>query len=88
MQVDAYRNAGKEEAAARLEDQLTLIHTKCQVSAMPSNPLGPKQNRIIYFVCICDPADEGGEDIHKNNKIITILGGWVWEGWAGGRMGD
>jgi hypothetical protein len=31
MQVDAYRNVGKEEAAARLEDQLTLIHTKFQV---------------------------------------------------------
>jgi hypothetical protein len=30
-QVDAYRNVGKEEAAARLEDQLTLIHTKFQV---------------------------------------------------------
>jgi hypothetical protein len=31
LQVDAYRNVGKEEAAARLEDQLTLIHTKFQV---------------------------------------------------------
>ena len=30
-QVDAYREAGKEEAATRLEDQLTLIHTKFQV---------------------------------------------------------
>ena len=29
-QVDAYREAGKEEAAARLEDQLSLIHTKFQ----------------------------------------------------------
>jgi len=29
-QVDAYRDAGKEEAATRLEDQLTLIHTKFQ----------------------------------------------------------
>ena len=31
VQVDAYREAGKEEAAIRLEDQLTLIHTKFQV---------------------------------------------------------
>ena len=30
-QVDAYREAGKEEAATRLEDQLTLIHTRFQV---------------------------------------------------------
>ena len=30
-QVDTYRAEGKEEAAARLEDQLTLIHTKFQV---------------------------------------------------------
>ena len=28
--MDAYREAGKEEAATRLEDQLTLIHTKFQ----------------------------------------------------------
>ena len=31
-QVDVYREAGKEEAAARLEDQLSLIHTKFQVT--------------------------------------------------------
>jgi hypothetical protein len=30
-QVDAYRAAGKEEAATRLEDQLSLIHTRFQV---------------------------------------------------------
>ena len=30
-QVDTYREEGKEEAASRLEDQLTLIHTKFQV---------------------------------------------------------
>ena len=30
-QVDIYREEGKEEAASRLEDQLTLIHTKFQV---------------------------------------------------------
>ena len=29
-QVDNYREDGKEEAAARLEDQLSLIHTKFQ----------------------------------------------------------
>lgn len=31
-QVDAYRDSGKQEAAARLEDQLLLIHKKFQVS--------------------------------------------------------
>jgi len=31
-QVDAYREAGKLEAAARLEDQLHLIHGRFQVS--------------------------------------------------------
>ena len=30
-QVDAYREAGKLEAAARLEDQLHLIHGRFQV---------------------------------------------------------
>ena len=30
-QVDAYREAGKEEAASRLEEQLSLIHTRFQV---------------------------------------------------------
>ena len=29
-QVDTYREEGKEEAATRLEDQLSLIHTKFQ----------------------------------------------------------
>ena len=29
-QVDTYRDQGKAEAAARLEDQLALIHTKFQ----------------------------------------------------------
>ena len=29
-QVDTYRDEGKEEAAARLEDQLSLIHCKYQ----------------------------------------------------------
>ena len=32
VQVDTYREEGKEEAAARLEDQLTLIHSKFQVN--------------------------------------------------------
>ena len=31
-QVDAYREAGKEEAASRLEEQLSLIHTRFQVA--------------------------------------------------------
>ena len=31
LKVDAYREAGKEEAASRLDDQLTLIHTRFQV---------------------------------------------------------
>ena len=31
VQVDSYREAGKEEAAARLEDQLHLIHARFQV---------------------------------------------------------
>ena len=35
-QVDAYRDSGKLEAAARLEDQLLLIHEKFQVRT--SNP--------------------------------------------------
>ena len=33
-QVDAYRSAGKHEAALRLEDQLLLIHQKFQELAM------------------------------------------------------
>ena len=39
-QVDAYREAGKEEAASRLEEQLSLIHTRFQVarSAMINIP--------------------------------------------------
>jgi hypothetical protein len=41
LQVDAYRNAGKEEAAARLEDQLSLIHTKFQVV---------KSFPVLYFL--------------------------------------
>ena len=31
-QVDAYRDSGKEEAAIRLEEQLSLIHTRFQVA--------------------------------------------------------
>ena len=31
VKVDAYREAGKEEAASRLEEQLSLIHTRFQV---------------------------------------------------------
>ena len=30
--MDAYREAGKEEAASRLEEQLSLIHTRFQVA--------------------------------------------------------
>ena len=33
-QVDAYRDAGKHEAAARLEDQLLLIHQRYQELVM------------------------------------------------------
>ena len=40
VQVDAYREVGKEEAAARLEDQLTLIHSKFQVNTLSYIPRG------------------------------------------------
>ena len=30
--MDAYRDSGKEEAAIRLEEQLSLIHTRFQVA--------------------------------------------------------
>ena len=45
-QVDNYREVGKEEAAARLEDQLSLIHTKFQVISTACK-LKPSQQMLF-----------------------------------------
>ncbi len=53
-QVDAYRLAGKHEAASRLEDQLHLIHERFQELTMkfelfqqqPAVEYEPRLNRI------------------------------------------
>ena len=47
-QVDAYRTAGKQEAAVRLEDQLLLIHQKFQELAMKFE-LFQKQPEAIEY---------------------------------------
>ena len=41
--MDAYRDSGKEEAAIRLEEQLSLIHTRFQVALSVS---------ILFIICI------------------------------------
>ena len=71
-QVDAYRTAGKQEAAVRLEDQLLLIHQKFQELAMKFELFQKQPEAIEYEPRLARVARQL-RDIKEKVTVARIL---------------